>query len=330
MNGTKEVNLVPPGGVTLPLSTRPKDRNATTALYDPDTGKCSGVYCHSSGQDGTPTYVLTPTWTSTAKIACNGCHANPPKYTSGGAGTATANSHVQLDTDNWPWGHWGLPMTNYTSQHGQGWVTWTDWYTGETQTAYFNSAPVTCQTCHFDTTDPTNTGPGGFYYLDTTGDYALPNRYNYNYSCTPCHGGTNLAAPAGSGKVLPLRHVNGYRDVDFDPRTDNPNAAWTPTPANDPSRPYWITDGSRSIGYWDNTNTDFRGTTVQFDLSPARYNPADKTCTNVTCHMSQGNTSYTGDTIETRFYKLQWGSTYYYMQTDPATGIGTCSACHRM
>ena len=165
------------------------------ASFDTTAKTCSGVYCHSSGQDGTPTYVPTPAWTSTAEIGCNGCHANPPKYTSGGAGTTTANSHVQLDTDNWPWGHWGLPMTNYTSQHGQGWVT--NSYYGTTK--YYNSAPVTCQTCHFETTDPSNTGPGGFYYLDTTGDYAIPNAYNYNYSCTPCHSASSATAPVGTG-----------------------------------------------------------------------------------------------------------------------------------
>ncbi|HET8722644.1 MAG TPA: CxxxxCH/CxxCH domain-containing protein, partial [Anaeromyxobacteraceae bacterium] len=89
-----------------------KALNATTAAYDAGAKTCSGVYCHSSGQ-AAPTYVTTPVWTSTEKIGCAGCHENPPRYASGGGGTATANSHVQLDNDGWPWGHFGLPMTEY-------------------------------------------------------------------------------------------------------------------------------------------------------------------------------------------------------------------------
>jgi predicted CxxxxCH...CXXCH cytochrome family protein len=309
-----------------------KSLNATTATFDATAKTCSGVYCHSSGQEKTltsnPEYVVTPAWTSTAKIACDGCHANPPKYVSGGPGTATANSHVQLDNEStpYPWGHFGIPMTNASHpQHGQGTIY--DYWTG--QTFFSDSAPMTCQTCHSGTTDPSNTGPGGFYYLDTTGNYTLPNGWGVSYACTSCHNGSNPAAPPGTGRVLPLRHVNGSRDVEFDARTGNPNAPWPPGTADDPLRPYWITQGSRSNTGWANTNVTFAGTTADWDLSPARYNPGDKTCTNVTCHMSQGNTAYTGTTPNDKFLPLRWGNTYYYSGTDPGTGIGTCSTCHR-
>ncbi|MEI6226486.1 MAG: hypothetical protein WCS72_17205, partial [Deltaproteobacteria bacterium] len=181
------------------------------------------------------------------------------------------------------------------------------------------------------------TGPNGFYYLDTTGDYGLPNDYGVFYVCTSCHTGVGSAPPQGRGKVLPLRHVNGIRDVEFDARTGSPNATWVPGTADDPTRPYWVANGSSSNTGWANTNVNFKGTTIQWDLGPARYNPADKTCTNVTCHMSQGNTAYTDPVIltdpanrNTRFLKLQWGATYYYDGTaDPATGVSACSSCHR-
>lgn len=302
-----------------------KSKNAPSAAYDATAKTCSGVYCHSSGQE-IPTYVVSPAWDSGTKLGCSDCHANPPKYPSGGPGGATANSHVQLDNEStpYPWGHFGLPMTNASHpQHGQGTVY--DYWTG--QTYFSDAAPMTCQTCHAETTDPLNTVPGGFYYLDTTGDYNLPNGWGVTYACTTCHDGTR--APQGTGKVLPLRHVNGSRDVAFDARTGNPGATAPPGTADDPLRPYWITNGSTSNAGWPNTNVTFVGTTAQWDLSPARYNAADKTCTNVTCHQSQGNTSYTG-TGPNGFFKLQWGTTYYYDGTvDPATGVSACSACHR-
>ena len=301
-----------------------KALNAATASYDATARTCSGVYCHSSGQ-AAPTYVTTPTWTSTAKIGCAGCHENPPRYASGPAGSSTANSHVGVDDDNFPWGHFGLPMTEYHPQHGQGVVY--DYWTG--QNVYSDAAPVTCQTCHFETTDPSNTGPGGFYYLDTTGNYFVPNAWNYAYACTDCHAAGNAAAPLGTGKVLPLRHVNGSRDVAFDARTADPGASWVPSP-NQPQRPYWITQGSTSNDGWLNTNRTFAGTTVQFDLAPAAYDPVQKTCTNVTCHMSQGNTAYTGSGVNDRFIDLRWGTPYFYNSADPTYGVTTCSKCHRM
>jgi hypothetical protein len=56
-----------------------------------------------------------------------------------------------------------------------------------------------------------------------------------------------------------------------------------------------------------------------------------KTCTNVTCHISQGNTSYTGTDSLTRFEVLRWGSPYYASGTsDPVTGRTTCNGCHRV
>ena len=303
-----------------------KGRNTATAAYDPATKTCSGAYCHSSGQQN-PTFATTPAWDSGTHLACNGCHANPPRYGSGGVGTATANSHLQFSSDAAsPWGHYAFVMTErrYT-QHGRGIAR--DFLTG--QTVYSDAAPITCQTCHFDTTDPSSTGPSGFYWLDTTGDYALlPNAWNYAYVCTACHSAASATAPVGQGRVLPLRHVNGSRDVQFDSRTGDPGASWVPAPST-PVRPYWFTQGSTTSAWWSSTNRNLVGTTSQFDLSPARYDPVQKTCTNVTCHMAQGNTSYTGTTPATRFEVLRWGAPYYVSTNDPATGRTTCTACHR-
>jgi predicted CxxxxCH...CXXCH cytochrome family protein len=323
MDGITQVSLVETGAPASSL----KARNSATAAYDPATKTCSGVYCHSSGNEGSPIYVTTPGWLSTEKLACNGCHANPPRYASGGAGLATANSHLQLDNKGAPWGHYSFVMTDlrYT-QHGRGnapdFLNWS-------RIVYSDAAPITCQTCHFGTTDPSNTGPSRFYWLDTTGDYALANSWNYAYVCTSCHSASNAAAPVGAGRVLPLRHVNGVRDVEFDSRTGDPGASWVPS-LDRPVRPYWYTQGSTTLAGWSTTNRTMAGTTAQFDLSPARYDPIQKTCTNVTCHISQGNTSYTGTGSLTRFEVLRWGSLYYASGTsDPVTGRTTCNGCHR-
>jgi hypothetical protein len=217
--------------------------------------------------------------------------------------------------------------------HGQG--VGSHGYMFGTPPSLIDSAPVTCQTCHVQTTDPSNTGPGGFYYLDTSGDYTIAGATNASYSCTSCHTGQAGAPLTGTGKVLPLRHVNGSRDVNFDKRTGNPNAAWVPD-AIRPTRPYWFRPASPTNWGWDRvTVIDWIGVyptgyTVQFDFAGSEYNPADKTCTNVACHMSQGNTNYVGDVGPDRFIKLQWGSTYYADGTyDPVTNESACTLCHR-
>ena len=74
--------------------------------------------------------------------------------------------------------------------------------------------------------DPAAAGPSGFYWLDTTGAYQLPGG-QLHFACSACHG-TAGGPPSGAGKVLPLRHVNGRREVVFDPRTTLPDLAWLP------------------------------------------------------------------------------------------------------
>ena len=78
-NGTKDLSMLPGGA------------------WDPAAKSCTGVYCHSNGKG---TYANPPVWTSTAVLGCNGCHGTSnaqgaPDYTSGAAGSATANSHTR-------------------------------------------------------------------------------------------------------------------------------------------------------------------------------------------------------------------------------------------
>jgi predicted CxxxxCH...CXXCH cytochrome family protein len=278
MDGTVEIELYDAAADPAALK-----RRSPTASYDRSAKACSNVYCHSSGQEA-PAFLTTPGWASGAHLACDGCHSNPPRYDSGGPGSATANSHVNLAADGYEYGHFlGIPGPWHvaTNKHG-GHLT-----LGQ------DAAAITCQTCHSETTDPSNTGPSGFYYLDTTGDYQLPGGASSRTSgdwyarlrCTYCHASGNANAPLGTGKVLPLRHVNGSRDVVFDARTTVPDIAWLPAAPNKPSAPYWMTGANPTLP-WPSYAV-FNGTTVSFSVGPSAYDRTTKTCSNVACHLAE-------------------------------------------
>lgn len=309
LDGILEVELTPDTGTAGTL----RGMNSPTAAWEPVGRTCSGVYCHSSGQ-ATPDFVAaTPGWYSGATLGCNGCHANPPSYASGGAGTATANSHVQLDPAGaYEWGHFaGFPgVTHDGSKHGGVLQPSTAYWYGQA------SAPITCQTCHYDTAAATNVGPSGFYYLDSSGNYEISDAVvSYTYSCTACHDGS--AAAAGTGKVMPYFHVNGARDVRFDPRTDLTGmdatyaAANLPASPNTPTRPYWFTNGSPLISGIPSLPADAvaNGSTLSMDLQSAGWNATSKTCSSVACHFNQTS--------------VQWGGQGGESST-------SCSACHTL
>ena len=61
---------------------------------------CTNLYCHSNAKIGTPVQqYAVPVW-SGAPQTCSSCHGYPPQYENGGAGTATANSHVPHVANN--------------------------------------------------------------------------------------------------------------------------------------------------------------------------------------------------------------------------------------
>jgi predicted CxxxxCH...CXXCH cytochrome family protein len=302
MNGKVDVELAPSGAAAASL----KARNAAGAGYDQASGQCSGVYCHSSGQ-AQPAYVATPGWRSGAALGCDGCHGNPPAYPSGGAGALDANGHIALADNGREFGHYtGLAGPSHAPKHGGGIARPTD-----------GAAPITCQTCHFDTTDPINTGPSGFYYLDTSGRYVLPGGDAQRFSdprwlatqCSGCHTGAPGGAPVGAGKVLPLRHVNGRRDVVFDTRTVLPLYPGLPASPDTPRFPYWVTHAQTCDLLPPSGAVD--GTTLSVQLSGAEYDPLTKGCASVACHL--------GDTPV-------WGR-QYVTATTAASGA-SCCRCH--
>jgi predicted CxxxxCH...CXXCH cytochrome family protein len=227
-------------------------------------------------------FVTTPRWDDLTGLGCDGCHGNPPRYASGGPSSPTANSHVWVETDPTlgaiAGGHWGdLP-------------SWGHQNLGHPlDPATAGASPITCQTCHYDTVDPAHTGPSGFYYLDTTSRYDVDPALAGIVGCTSCHTGAAGAPPAQGGAVSPLKHVNGTRDVAFDPRTSAAGYARLPPAPNIPAFPYWRRPAGLS-----STRVDVRmdGDTLSLHLGNARWDAATKTCTNVACHLSQTSVTW--------------------------------------
>jgi predicted CxxxxCH...CXXCH cytochrome family protein len=309
-----------------------KHRSPPTAAYDRGAGTCSDVYCHSSGQ-AAPAYRTTPAWTSGTGLACRGCHDDPPRYASGGAGTASANSHLDFDLYGWETGHFsGMPgpAHPYPTKHG-----------GASAGMYGDdpfpaAAPITCQACHAETVDPANVAAGGFFWLDTTGDYRLPGGDPARLGaaswlatqCSSCHGGAG-SGPVLGGRVLPLRHVNGRRDVAFDRRAALPAGyGGGLPPLAGPVPPYYVTyftrvpDPNPGLDYWELPEDGVLLATTAASkpvyattLEHAAYEPDTKTCSNVGCHV--GRQSLVDAGLKP---PLRWGARY---QFGPS-----CSLCH--
>ena len=307
-NGQVDVELTKAAGAAGGL----RAKNGDGAAYA--GGSCSGVYCHSSGQ-ATPTYAASPTWTTTT-IGCGDCHGNPPSYPNGGPDSGSANSHIFLNFQGSEGGHFaGLPgPTFHRSRHGSPAA-----FPGQ------HAAPMTCQTCHADTVDPTNVGVAsaqfpdlGVFYLDTS----ITTRLGAGAStCLACHDGGAASPPQGTGKVRPLRHVNGRRDVVFDRRdgTDLPVGWWSSLGTSAPSRPYFTTGATFFGGYTLPTDAGWdmpapppapgQRETLSFQLTNAAYDPASLTCSSVACHLGNG---------------ARWG------QKDFEPPTPSCTGCHAL
>lgn len=303
-DGVVEVEVTAAGGEAGGL----RARNGAGAAFSGAT--CSNVSCHSNGRE-TPSFVTTPGWTSGERLGCGGCHGNPPAYANGGP-DGQANSHLFLNWYGREGGHFApLPGTFHQSRHGNPAA-----HPGQ------QAAPMTCQTCHAATVDPANTAPGGLFYLDATlttrlpgGDAArLTDPAWLDTQCTSCHGTGTGAPPLGGGKVRPVKHVNGTRDVAFDGRLDVPVTALG---ALAPTRPYFSSDASLPVAVtlpagsgWDPAAPAAGArATLSHELSRASYDPSSRTCSSVGCHLGQ---------------PVRWG------QKDFETAAPTCTGCHAL
>jgi predicted CxxxxCH...CXXCH cytochrome family protein len=276
-----------------------KSKNGPAAAFNETTKTCRDVYCHSSGQ-ANPIFVATPAWDSGATLGCDGCHPNPPNRTVDGAGVEYGNGHVnQMDfaADRIATGHFGgLPAALHEgSAHGGGYGT---------QFGGDSAAPITCQTCHFDTATATYTRPSGsgFYYWNPDGTYDLdPADPAYvsgalALSCADCH----TATPPAGQRVNPYFHVNGRRDVSFDRRTSLSISGTLTLPggADAPTKPYWYTRATtnqalnpyslvgNAVAGSDVAGLALDGTTLSLDLRDASWNAGARTCSSVACHLN--------------------------------------------
>jgi hypothetical protein len=161
--------------------------------------------------------------------------------------------------------------------------------------------------CHAATVDPANTGPSGFYYLDTNGAYQLPAGL-LGYACASCHLPGDPTKPTGGGRTLPLRHVNGTREVVFDARATIGAISWLPAAPNTPTRPYWVTNAMPGSGL--PTGAIYDGATMSLHLQGTAYDPATKTCSAAACHLEQTS--------------VRWGRPYEYLSSGPNFACGLC------
>lgn len=305
LDGQLQVELAPVAAAAATL----RGRNATHAAFDPATRTCSGVACHSSGQ-AAPSYATTGAWEDGPHPSgCAACHGNPPDYPSGGPGAADANGHLGLlpgpGSTTVTWGHVGaLPGLRHGSGHGDA---------GTNPATRPDAAPLTCQACHYDTVDPANVLPGGFFYLDTTVRTSLPGATAFATSehlCQSCHGQPGKPG-GGPGRALPLRHVNGRREVTFDPRNGVPDGYYATLVSPAPTQPYFVASAFNNFfpvpPVTDATVVD--GATISFPLTEARYDQATKSCSSVACHFKDSAAS-------------RWGEPYASQQP------GGCTTCH--
>jgi predicted CxxxxCH...CXXCH cytochrome family protein len=140
-----------------------------------------------------------------------------------------------------------------------------------------------------------------------------------------------VKAPTGRGRVLPLRHVNGRRDVVFDPRLALPAGYQTGLPAlatSDPVAPYYVYPFNVTQGAWTlPPGTAIRAATgtnpevLAGTLSTATYDPATGTCSNVACHVGR---QWAVDVGLPPTPPLRWGDPYI------SSWSASCSGCHPM
>jgi predicted CxxxxCH...CXXCH cytochrome family protein len=231
-----------------------------------------------------------------------------------------------------------MPGPWHTSKHGGGDPL--TWEAGQ------RASPITCQTCHYETVDPARIRPDGFFYFDAGGDYDLrpdgdatrgTNSSWLAMQCGTCHGGES-----GGGRALPLRHVNGRREVVFDRRATLPDGYATGLPAlatSEPVRPYYMT--KRGTRVYALTAADCSASpqpscgvaadvavrasaagaepraVLTFTLEHAAWDPATKTCSSIACHLEHQAQVEAGEKGP-----LRWGAPYAW---DPS-----CTGCHAL
>ncbi|MEE9523899.1 MAG: CxxxxCH/CxxCH domain-containing protein [Thermodesulfovibrionales bacterium] len=159
-----------------------KALNRGDADYDSAQRRCSGVYCHSTGEQGKRvTYIKSPRWNREEKGSrCHECHDSPPVYKS---------------MPERPNGHFN---SNRGSGHLLG-IHWDSVKGHSNESFKFNTATqMGCSTCHYET-------------VRTDGDMGFVDRVSGLFTCVRCHELSN-------GEIYNYStHVNGKLEIAFSP-----------------------------------------------------------------------------------------------------------------
>lgn len=259
-----------------------KAKNPASAAYDTGTKTCSDIYCHS-GYTVTSSVVGLPLTYPASPI--------PPGYTLNG-------SYIMDPTCS------NLTYAPYTVDYSRDYTATPAWGTSGTFT--------TCTECH--AFPLTTYYPDVFAGVGDSHQWVDDNGWNwrhaYNMSfdpvpCRTCHNTTVTAAGAthwttgqGGASIIaydpvPLAnramHVNGNPDVAFD-----------------------VANGFRYYNQWWRVDRTY-------SLAGASYDPATKTCSDVSCHYNPGGP------ITMWQKEVKWGGPW----RDEHESGQECDVCHR-
>lgn len=164
-----------------------KKMNSKNASFDKKKRTCSGVYCHSSGENKINlNYKETPAWESSfGEFKCQGCHGSPPSY-----------PNVK-----------GRENSHFNAEYGSGHLLGIHWDStkGHTKESFLQkrSSNMGCSTCHYSTiTEDTDTT----FVDNVTG----------LFTCSRCHDDKSVMGKNRTGTIAnKALHVNGVVDVSF-------------------------------------------------------------------------------------------------------------------
>jgi len=330
-------------------TTYPYSAVAPTTVTTGNTYRCSSVYCHSAGnlEGAANTFVLTggsnyttPQWVGGTALTCSGCHGTAasnasPAYTTGAAGSNTANSHA----------------------------------------AHVSTQAYSCDNCHITTTASSTIPPSTLVasgtHLNKKEDVAFitarggsnasysatkvcANAYCHgsnsgqwgqnttNATCTKCHGlGSTqaayngdpaLAAPGINGTGVDTNGNSAANDPQVGAHNIHLRAAANISAALQCSECHAVVNTVNQAGHFDSpapANVPLAGQLAANNpravAGAPYYDPAAKTCSNVYCHdATRFKTGYGGG----NGYTPTWADDRYLAGAGANLTVSDCNRCH--
>ena len=242
--GSREIDLDGSDELASLPDPNPKRNNAALSDFLGDN-TCSGVYCHSDGNnDGT--YPNSPTWATDTITDCKGCHGNSPSdAVSGTHGAHAVGIHSKTLYDG----------TNSLMTEGD--IAGSGAAHGDSAT----SDPINCQTCHINTVVDTFNSRGS--------------------SCaTACHASVQGDSAAGDEwmgiKPSSSAHIDGAKSVFFDTATFKSKAQVREAITDVPEL---TGNWTRSGAYKASDSFDQAS-----NAAAPSYDSGNGSCSNIDCH----------------------------------------------